>query len=467
MTEKISDIQNNLIKAARAWATGSGFNPSEAQELRHRAFLLNHQHYLDSIPFYKGIAEGEHCDKDVNVETIMTKMMLPADFFKSYEQRWLDNSDYKRMNGWLSHIFHSTVDVDVAGVTSIDSWIEQLEKNDIHITYSSGTSGTFSFVPRDKKEWDLTRKANISYSAPLLANRVLDKKRSETFLGAINLLMPLAGLLKAAGKKLLPDYDAAMLGFKSGNMGNQFLIQELTPLFNDYYFLYDIDISGSALRCLRRGARTDEEVKTVEALREKMVIQREQNYLELIARIEYSTGNGQKVLIFGAPYQFKELSEVLIEKNRRLILKEGSVAVIGGGWKTFTGEAISRPVLIDMITNSLNIPPEMILEGYSMTETSALTLRCKYGRFHIPPIIEPVIFDDALNPLEGDDIRGAFGFMDALATSHPGFIISSDYVHMVNSECPCGLHGPAILEIGRLPGVEVKGCGGIMGSFSA
>jgi hypothetical protein len=120
-----------------------------------------------------------------------------------------------------------------------------------------------------------------------------------------------------------------------------------------------------------------------------------------------------------------------------------------------------------MITNSLNILPEMILEGYSMTETSVLTMRCKYGRFHIPPIIEPVIFDDALNPLEGDDVRGTFGFMDALATSHPGFIISSDYVHMVNSECPCGLHGPAILEIGRLPGAEVKGCGGIMGSFSA
>jgi hypothetical protein len=102
-----------------------------------------------------------------------------------------------------------------------------------------------------------------------------------------------------------------------------------------------------------------------------------------------------------------------------------------------------------------------------MTETSVLTMRCRYGRFHIPPVIEPVILDDALNPIEGDDIRGAFGFMDALATSHPGFIISSDYVHMVNSECPCGLHGPAILEIGRMPGVEVKGCGGIMGSFSA
>ena len=120
-----------------------------------------------------------------------------------------------------------------------------------------------------------------------------------------------------------------------------------------------------------------------------------------------------------------------------------------------------------MIGKVLNIKPEMVLEGYSMTETSALTLRCRYGRFHIPPTIEPLVFDKGLTPMEGDDLWGAFGFMDALATSHPGFLISNDYVHMVSSQCQCGLCGPAILEIGRLPGSEVKGCGGIMGSFSA
>jgi ribosomal protein S6 len=467
MTEKIHDIQNSLIKASRAWATGSGFDPSEAQERRHQAFLLNHRHYISSIPFYKGIAESEHCEKDAEIDTIKNKLMLSADFFKSYQQKWLDEADYKKMNAWLSNIFHSPVDVDVRGVKSIDSWIEKLESKNIHITYSSGTSGAFSFVPRDKEEWDLTKKANIAYIPPLLSNLILDKKLSDTLMNALNILMPLSGLMKAFGRKLLSDYDAALLGFRSGRMGNQFLISELTPLFNAYYFLYDFDISGTALRCLRRGAHTDDEVRTVELLREKIITQREQNYLKFIDNIEKSTANGQKVLIFGAPYQFKELCEVLTEINRSLHLKDRSVAVIGGGWKTFTGEAISRKALVDRMSSFLNIPPGMILEGYSMTETSVLTLRCKYGRFHIPPIIEPVIFDDALNPLEGEDLRGAFGFMDALAMSHPGFIISSDYVHMVNTQCQCGLVGPAILEIGRLPGSEVKGCGGIMGSFSA
>ncbi len=265
----------------------------------------------------------------------------------------------------------------------------------------------------------------------------------------------------------MSGYDAAFLGFKGGRMGNQALIEEFAPLFNDRCFLYDIEISGNALRCLRRGARTDDERTQVDLLKDKMIAHSKEIYLKLIDKIEKSTANGQKVFIFGAPYQFKELYEILADDNHKLNLKEQSIALLGGGWKSFSGEAVSRDKLVMMISETLNIEPEMIFEGYSMTETSALTLRCQYGRFHIPPIIEPLVFDDALNPLEGDDIKGAFGFMDTLAASHPGFLISNDYVHMVNSDCECGLSGPAILEIGRLPGAEVKGCGGIMGSFSA
>jgi hypothetical protein len=462
MAEKLIDIQNSLIKASNCWASGKGFDPQKAQELRRKAVLLNHEHYLDAIPLYRKIAGDEGCDKESDFQAIKNKMMLSADIFKSYQQNWLDNNDYGRMNNWLSSVFHKTVDSDIDSVKTIDDWIEALDKTGIHVTYSSGTSGVFSFVPRDKEDWELSRKANISCLAPLLARRI-------TGLGSILFagLMPLSGLLQKAGKKALSGYDAVFLGFRGGRMGNQALIEEFAPLFNDRYFLYDIEISGNALRCLRRGARTDEERDMAKTLIDKMTGQRKENYLRLIDNIEKSQGNGQKLFIFGAPYQFRELCKILADDNRKLNLKEQSIAILGGGWKSFSGEAVSRDTLVEMISENLNIETEMILEGYSMTETSALTLRCQYGRFHIPPIIEPLVFDAALNPLEGDDVRGAFGFMDTLASSHPGFLISNDYVHMVNSDCQCGLCGPAILEIGRLPGAEVKGCGGIMGSFSA
>ena len=250
-------------------------------------------------------------------------------------------------------------------------------------------------------------------------------------------------------------------------MGNQVLIEELAPLFHRHYFLYDTDITGTALRCLRRGARTEEERRLLEGLQAEVIGQREANYLKLIENIRESTEGGQKVFIFGAPYQFKELCEVMVGHNRKLTLKKGSLVLFGGGWKSFTGEAMDREALVNMLTDALNIPPRMVLEGYSMTEINMLMLRCEHGRFHIPPVIEPVVFDEELNPLESRDVKGAFGFLDPLAVSYPGFIISGDYVRIINGECDCGLSGPALIEIGRMPGSEIKGCGGIMGSIRA
>ena len=279
--------------------------------------------------------------------------------------------------------------------------------------------------------------------------------------------MPPEAFAQMAAKRGLPGYDAAFLGFRRGRMGNQALIEELAPLFHRHYFLYDMEITGTALRCLRRGPRTDEERRPVAELKAGVIEQREANYLKILENIQRSTSEGQKVFIFGAPYQFKELCEVMAGHGQRLALKKGSLALFGGGWKSFTGEAISREVLVDLLADTLGITPQMVMEGYSMTEINTLMLRCEHGRFHIPPIIEPEVFDEELNPEEGGDITGTFGFLDPLAISYPGFIISGDRVHLVHGACGCGLAGPAITEIGRLPGSEVKGCGGIMGSIRA
>lgn len=463
--ERLKDIQKQLIKATRSWALHQGSDPPRIRELRQEAILLNHEHYLQNIPLYRKLAAEGNFDKNAGIDAVKKNLMLSADVFKSYEQTWLDNADYGRMTQWLSGLYHKNIDPDMPGVKSIDDWIDRLGTSGTHVVYSSGTSGTFSFVPRDKSDWVLSRSANIAYLAPLLAARLAEDSLSGKLMKlAVRLVSPdtLAGL---AGKNNIPDFDAAFLGFRQGRLGNQVLIGELAPLFRRHYFLYDADITGTALRCLRRGARTEEERRLTEELQDKVVGQKEKNYRRIIDNIRQSGDDGQKVFLFGAPYQFKELCEAMAGQNRKPGLKKGSLLLFGGGWKSFTGEAMDRESLVKLLTETLEIPPQMVMEGYSMTEINMLMLRCQFGRFHIPPVIEPVIFDKGLAPVEGTDISGVFGFLDPMAVSYPGFIITGDYVHLMDGECQCGLAGPAVTQIERASGSEVKGCGGVMGSI--
>jgi len=465
MTDSLQALSKDLVKASRAWASGADVDTGRVAGWRDEAIRLNHGHYFREIPAYRRLVLEEGYNETADLAAIKKHLMFSADIFKSYDQAWLDDGDFARMTRWLSGIFHRHIDIDVSGVKTIDEWIERLGAAGVHVVYSSGTSGAFSFVPREKPDWELSRTANIACLAPLLASRIGGAFSGRLMKSATRLISPEA--LAQLASRGLPGFDAAFLGFRRGRMGNQALIEELAPLFSHYYFLYDMEITGTALRCLRRGCRTDEERRLVEELKTEMMERREAGYLRMAESLRQSTGEGRKVFIFGAPYQFRELGEIIAWHGRRLALKKGSLALFGGGWKSFTGEELVRESLVGMLIDTLGLPPEMVLEGYSMTEINTLMLRCEGGRFHIPPLIEPVVFDEELNPLEGTDITGAFGFLDPLAVSYPGFIISGDQVHLTHERCSCGLSGPSITNIGRLPGSEVKGCGGIMGSMQA
>jgi hypothetical protein len=440
-----------LIKEARYWSLGQGFRPARATELRQKAILSNHAYYFEHIPAYQKLAKDEGIDESADIETIKKKLMLPDDIFKSYHREWLDSHDFARMDRWLSGIYHQPVQTNMPVTGSVDNWLDHLATAGVFVTYSSGTSGTLSFVPRDKVTLGMAKTANMNYLAPLLGRR-WPRDFTATFQSsAFGFLSPDA-FNQAVTRSGLPDFDAALLGFRSGRLGNQALMEQMGPLFRRCYFLYDTDITIESIRATKENNQT---------------FNREQRYLDLIAGIETSTGEGQKVFIFGAPHQFRELCAVMSEHGRRISLKKGSLALFGGGWKSFTGETLEREVLASMLADAFDLPPERIIEGYSMTEISVLLIRCDYGRFHIPPLIEPVLFDDALDPIEGKDVSGSFGFLDPMAWCYPGFIISGDYVHMVDGPCECGLTGPAITDIGRARNREVKGCGGIMGSVGA
>jgi hypothetical protein len=467
MSSELKSIWNKLIKYSQSWALSQGFDPEQAKELRRQAILINHQNYLKTIPFYRKLAQEEGCNENIDLNIIKQKLILPEDIFKSYSQEWLDNNNYTAMNKWLSSLYCQNVEVDVTRVCSIDDWISRLDEAGIEISCSSGTSGTISFVPRSTANWETIRIANKSFITPFLIQRKVSTPIAGYLTKPAMKLLSSEAFTKIVNKVGLKDFDGIFLGFSSGKTGNQVLMKTLSPMFRRHYFLYDLDLSMNALRCFRRGARNEDENILLEKFRIEVNQRRDENYLKIVDHLIESTREGQKIFMFGAPYQLKELCDFMTSQNQKVTLNKESLIIFGGGWKSFTGESMDRESFFKMLSASFELTQDRIIEWYSMTEINALMMRCQAGRFHIPPLLEPVIFDEELNPLEGDDLSGTFGFLDPLAYSYPGFIISGDHVHLVEGKCSCGLMGPAVTEIKRARNREVKGCGGIMSSIRA
>jgi hypothetical protein len=463
----LTHIHQELIKLTQAWALRRPFDAARAADLRRQAVLLNHQHYLATIPAYQRLAGEAGIDLVDDLGPLVEQLLVSDDLFKSYSQRWLDENDFGRMNGWLSTIHHRPVQVDVAGVASIDGWIDRLGQQGVLPVYSSGTSGAFSFIPRDRAMWELVRLANTCYLLPLLTFDKLGAAWQRLLVrGATSLLSP-AGFSRLVSRVSVKPFDAVFLDFQGGRTGMQAIGEELAPAFRRTTFLYPIRLSANVLRSLRRGPRSEAEFASLQAVQVETSTRREQNYGRVVASMASSAAEGKNVFMFGTPALFKELCEVMTCAGQRLALPAGSLILFGGGWKGFGGERIPRPLLVAMIADRLGLDEARILEGYSMTEINVFTVRCDHGRFHIPPLVEPLILDEALRPLAGPDLRGIFAFLDPLATAYPGFVASGDEVHLVDGPCPCGLSGPAVVEIGRARARELKGCGGVMASLAA
>ena len=265
----------------------------------------------------------------------------------------------------------------------------------------------------------------------------------------------------------LMEYDAAILNFKGGSAGVQAASNSIANIVEHSYCLYDMVMPADAVRILQRGPRNDEERKFLEDFERVMTTEKDLRYEVMLDNIRESLKNGKKILMQGACYQLKELCTKAVQQGG-MPLREGSVLLFGGGWKTFEGEKMGKAELLELIDAAFGLKGESALEGYSMIEMNTMMTCCSEARFHIPPFMEPIVFDEDLTPKPGAGHTGIFGFLDPFALSYPGFLISGDEINLWYGECPCGRKGYAIDgEIQRVAGKEVKGCGGIMASVKA
>jgi hypothetical protein len=462
-----TQILNELIHLTQRWALRQPYDAVRAAALRRQLLLHNHEHYRSHISAYRRLCEEEKLTHLDSLEPITERLMSTDDLFKSYQPRWLDNHEFDRMTAWLSELHHRPIALDTTQITSISEWISALRGAGLAPVYSSGTSGMLSFVPRDQANLALLKTANTAYLIALLSYNKLGTRLQRTAVkAAATWLQP--PTFERFVRALSPrGFDGAFLDFRGGGTGMQAIGHEAAAAFSRQIFLYNATLPPEALRVLARGPRNQAEQTLLQQLQNETITRKAENYARFADELRQSSQAGRRVFLFGAPYQLKELCEQITASGSAVQLHPESLLLFGGGWKSFAGEALAREALLTLISEQLGLDATRIIEGYAMTEINVMSIRCEHGRFHVPPLVEPVIFNEALLPMRGSDVRGIYGFLDPLAIAYPGFIITGDVVHLVDQECACGLNGPAILEIGRARQRDIKGCGGVLASVRA
>ncbi|HDM25543.1 MAG: hypothetical protein FE035_01805 [Thermoplasmata archaeon] len=396
----------------------------EAEKLRFKAIKYSFKHNYENNSFYRKMCK----ERDVKPEDIKTEKdflkipLLPDKFFKDYPEG-------KRFAIWLSNIFTGdlpNVFVEKKKPTK-DDIINAFNKAGLHIAYSSGTSGRHTFIPRDEKTFNRTRYASAKAVATMgYPNLDFDNVR-----GYISLYAENINLFVAVMSAIFTDV------FKHV----------------DYGFVINREITTDTLDAVMRG-RKNLLLKLAALWIDKTRVRR---YIKWL--VERSNAK-HDIALLGAPFFLNHLMGLLEKKGFSFDFGEHSFVMTGGGWKIREDARITTEMFRRKVEKVFGVPESNCLDVYGMVESNGFMIQCPEGHYlHIPyTYFYPIVLDKNGEPV-GYGEKGRFAFLDSLATSYPGFIVSGDEVKLLE-HCPvCDRPGPVLEpEVTRAKGEEVRGC---------
>lgn len=171
-----------------------------------------------------------------------------------------------------------------------------------------------------------------------------------------------------------------------------------------------------------------------------------------------------EVLAYGFSYViWTELVQPLQRLGTRIDLPKVRV-LHSGGWKRLERHSVSREVFIEGVASSFGCSTDRIIDFYGMVENVGVVYPdCAHGNKHVPAFAEVVVRNPlTLAPVASGE-RGLVQVCSVLPTSFPGFLVlTDDLADVVDyDECPCGRRGTSFRFAGRVPKVEIRGCGNL------
>jgi hypothetical protein len=397
----------------------------DAEELQLKSIKFAFKHHYEKNKFYHDFCKEHNVGpNDIKNNSDMLKIpLIPDGFYKDYPHG-------KDFATWLGNIYTGELPKIVIPHTlpNYDQVIDSFSKAGVIVTYSSGTGGRHTFIPRDIRTFQASEYA-LAKSVVSMIYPFWEYESS----GYILMPNPKKNFIYA-GKALEIYMDAV----KNMNVA------------------IDRHINTETIRItmgIGRGLRSKLIRFGSKRVSKKMID-------EIISWLEKNKNTNEKISMIGAPFILYFVMKKIQDRGLEFDFGERGAVVTGGGWKIHEQIRMTSTSFRKIVKDVLGIPEKFCLDAYGMVEGNGWMVQCPEGHYlHLPySYFKPIVLDDEFNQI-GFGETGRFAFLDAIAMSYPGFITTGDKVKLLE-HCPvCDRPGPVLdPEVKRVKGAEIRGC---------
>ena len=398
---------------------------SRLQELQLGGLQYRFDRLRDCIPMLKKLSDNQGITEIAEVDD-MVPLLFEHTMYKSYPPSLLENGQFTKINQFLNKLVNIDLStIDVSHCTTIDEWMETMDRESpLLICHSSGTSGTMSFLPISKHEWD---KFGKSVRVTFVQN--LGDDPTEVYKDEFYAIYPY---------------------YRYGGSGHvrqcEYFVKHITGsedrLFTAYPGRMSSDLLYLGAKLQSAAARgTLGQLKVSDRM-----LQRKKEYEEAQADIPKHMENffaelvdklkGKRIFYLGAQNLLYGMVKAGREKGLRNVFAPNSVINTGGDSKA---GVTMPPDWREQVCDFVGI--EQTKMCYGMTEVLGMHNQCEFKHYHFAPWVVPYVLDSETSqvlPRTGR-VTGRAAFFDLSAeTRWGGFITGDEFTVNWDEPCPCG-----------------------------